>query len=149
MTDPEELTEEEIFAELKQVIADADPVPPEVLAAAVGSKAWRRVDEELAELIYDSVVDAELVRSDRGGRQLTFSGPELTVEVEVGPLSLDGQLVPPQPGAVEVRHRGGSRTVAADHLGHFRLDEVPHGPVSLKCQTDVGGAPTITSWVVI
>ena len=149
MSEPERITEEAIFAEVKQVVSEADPVPPEMLAAAVASRVWRRVDEELAELINDSVVDAGLIRSDRRGRQLTFAGSELSVELEVGPASLEGQLVPPQRGEVEVRHRGGTLSVAADHLGQFRLEDVPHGPVSLKCRPEGGGMPTITSWVVI
>ena len=71
------------------------------------------------------------------------------MELEVGPASIDGQLVPPQPGRVEVRHPDGSLTVAADDLGHFRVEEVLHGPVSLRCQPDVGAVPTVTSWIII
>jgi hypothetical protein len=148
-SDPNEVDEGVVFADLKRVIGDSDPVPAEVVEAAVASRTWRRVEAELAELVYDSVVDADLVRAGRGGRQLTFEAPELTVEVEVGLVSLEGQLVPPQSAQVEVRHRDGSLTVAADRLGHFRVEGVPHGPVSLRCQPDLGSAPTVTSWVVI
>lgn len=144
--DPEEMG---VVDDLKRVIGDADPVPPEVLAAAVASRAWRRVDAELAELVYDSVVDAVLVRNRGGARQLTFEASGLTVEVEVGPRTLDGQLVPPQPAQVELRHRHGTLTVSADRLGHFRVEHVPHGPVSLRCQPDAAGTPTETAWVVI
>lgn len=148
-TDDEDFDEEAVFADLKRVIGGSDPVPAEVVQAALASRTWRRVDAELAELVYDSVVDGALVRSSRGGRQLTFEAPELTVEVEVGPGSLEGQLVPPQPGRVEVRHSDGSLTVAADRHGHFRVEAVLHGPVSLRCQPDLGNVPTVTSWVVI
>jgi hypothetical protein len=144
-----EISEDEVFAELKRVIGDSDPVPPEVVAAAIASRTWRRVDAELAELVYDSLVDAELVRGSRAGRRITFEGPELTVELEVGPVSIDGQLVPPQPGRVEVRHPDGTLTVAADDLGHFRVDEMLHGPVSLRCEPDVAAVPTVTSWIII
>ena len=147
--DDEDFDEEAVFADLKRVIGGADPVPAEVVQAALASRTWRRVDAELAELVYDSVVDGALVRSSRGGRQLTFEAPELTVEVEVGPGSLEGQLVPPQPGQVEVRHSDGSLTVAADRHGHFRVEAALHGPVSLRCQPDLGNVPTVTSWVVI
>ena len=150
ITDDEDFDEEAVFADLKRVIGGSDPVPADVVEAALASRTWRRVDAELAELVYDSVVDGALVRSSRGGRQLTFEAPELTVEVEVGPASLEGQLVPPQSGRVEVRHPHGSLTVAADHNGHFRVDAVLHGPVSLRCQPELGNVvPTVTSWVVI
>ncbi len=147
--DDEDFDEETVFATLKRVIGGSDPVPADVVQAALASRTWRRVDAELAELVYDSVVDGALVRSSRGGRQLTFEAPELTVEVEVGPGSLEGQFVPPQPGQVEVRHSDGSLTVAADHHGHFRVEAVLHGPVSLRCQPELGNVPTVTSWVVI
>ncbi|MEA2502596.1 MAG: hypothetical protein QOD01_2707 [Actinomycetota bacterium] len=141
--------EEAVFAELKRVIGDSDPVPDAVVEAALASRTWRRADAELAELVYDSVVDAALVRSSRGARQLTFEAPGLTVEVEVGPSSLEGQLVPPQPGWVEVRHPQGRLTVDADRHGHFRVEAVLHGPVSLRCQPDLARSPTVTSWVVL
>ena len=144
--DPEEL---EVFDDLKRVIGDADPVPPEVVAAAVASRTWRRIDAELAELVYDSVVDAVLVRNRGGARQLTFEASGLTVEVEVGPRALDGQIVPPQPAQVELRHRDGSLSVSADRLGHFRVEQVPQGPISLRCQPDGACTPTETAWVVI
>jgi hypothetical protein len=141
--------EDAIFSELKRVVADSDPVPGQVLAAAIDSETWRRVDAELAELVYDSVVDAELVRNARGTRQLTFEAPELTVELEVRPAALDGQLVPPQPAQIELRHSEGNLTAVADRLGHFRVEHIPQGPVSLRCQPDGGSTPTVTSWVVI
>ena len=146
---PEDADEREVFDDLKRVIGASDPVPVEVLEAAMASRTWRRLDAELAELVYDSVVDGALVRNSRGARQLTFEATGLTVEVEVGPVALDGQLVPPQAAQVELRHHQGSVTVSADHLGHFRVEEVPRGPVSLRCQPDASGAPTETAWVVI
>ena len=73
--DGQEIGDEEVFAELKRVIGDSDPVPAEVVAAAIASRTWRRIDAELAELVYDSLVDADPVRSSRGGRRVTFEGP--------------------------------------------------------------------------
>ena len=146
---PDEPDEREVFDDLKRMIGDSDPIPREVIKAALESRVWRRVDAELADLVYDSVVDTALVRNSRGARQLTFEASMLTVEVEVGPAALDGQLVPPQPAQVQLRHRRGTLTVAADRLGHFRLDEIPDGPVSFRCQPDHEGVPTETAWVVI
>ena len=146
---PDGISEDAIFHELKRVIGDSDGVPPHVVDAALASRAWRRVDAELAELVYDSLLEPPLVRNGGTARQLTFEAPAWTLEVEVGPVALDGQLVPPQPAHVTIRHRGGSVTVAADRLGHFRVDGVPHGPVSLRCLSDISGSAMVTSWVVI
>jgi len=141
--------EELIFAELRRVIGASDPVPTEVVEAAIASHTWRRVDSELAELVYDSLMDGALVRGGEGERQLTFEADELTMEVEVGPAALHGQIVPPQRAAIELRHPGGSLTVAADQLGHFVVDPIPHGPVSFRCQPETRSRATVTSWVVI
>jgi hypothetical protein len=146
---PDAVSDDQVFLDLKAAIATSDPVPVHVIDAALASRTWRRVDAELAELVYDSLLEAALVRDGAGARQLTFESPELTVEVEVGVAALDGQLVPPQPANVVVRHRGGSVTVAADHLGHFHVDGVPHGPLSLRCVSHVSGVAIATSWVVI
>ena len=61
---------------------------PATIFAARGSLAWRRVDAELADLSFDSLVDGDLelagVRSgDDSIRLVSFDGPDLTVEVEV------------------------------------------------------------------
>jgi hypothetical protein len=100
-----------LLAELRELGRVFDPVPAEVIFAARGSLAWRRVDAELAELAFDSSVDRELeLAGVRGGddvRLVSFEGPELTVEVEIASdgdhRRLVGQLVPPQAATVELR----------------------------------------------
>jgi hypothetical protein len=146
---------DDLFAELKTIVTRMDPVPEPVRAAARGSAAWQTIDSELAELVYDSVVDDELVgmRGSGGSRQLTFHAPGLTVELEVDSSDrrLQGQIVPPREAEVEIRHPAGSTTVRSDALGHFGLDRLPAGPVSLRwAGGDVaGGTGTTTDWVVL
>src|SRR6202165_46621 len=107
--DLEPVEEEQLLAELRQLGRKLDPVPAEVLFAARGSLAWRRVDAELADLSFDSLVDGDLelagVRSgDDSVRLVSFDGPDLTVEVEVAAVGdhrrLVGQLVPPQAATI-------------------------------------------------
>lgn len=141
---------------LRHVVGLADPVPERVLHAARGSFAWRTIDAELAELAYDSAADAEaaLVRTTGAKRLLTFDAAGITVELEVaeaeGRRRLEGQLVPPQRAAIEVRHAGGIVETEADELGRFSADGLEHGPVSLLCRLHDGdGAPIVTDWLVI
>ena len=144
---------DEMLGRLGRLAAALDPVPHRVVEAARASAAWQTIDAELAELVYDSVVDEELVGA-RGGsaRQLTFESPEVTVELEVaaGSGRINGQLIPSREAEVEVRHPGGSVTVRADRLGHFRADDVPSGPISVRCRIDgTTGRAAHTDWVVL
>lgn len=148
--------EAELLSRLARMARRADPVPPDVIAAAMGSFTFRTIDAELAELVYDSAMEQVGLAGVRGGgaRQLTFEGPGLAVEVEVlgSGGRIVGQLVPPQPALVEVRHGGGSVTVRADELGRFHADVAVGSPMSLVCRADSSAGvrpPTETVWVVV
>jgi hypothetical protein len=135
-------------------VARHDPTPDGVVAAARAAFSMVSLEAELATLIYDSSFGDEdtraLVRSGGGSRELTFQAPSLTVELEVhtGRRRLLGQLVPPVPAMIEVRSPDRSLTVEADHLGRFSAEDVPAGPVSLRCDSTTG-PPTETEWVIL
>ncbi|MGH9163937.1 MAG: hypothetical protein ACRDZW_00270 [Acidimicrobiales bacterium] len=142
----------ELLSRLAQVALRTDAVPPAVMAAARASFTWRTVDDELAELTYDSGIVPELagVRSYEGARQLTFEAPGLVLEMELSEgLQVVGQVVPPQPASIELRHPGGAIAVQADDLGRFAVAGVPAGPVSLRCQGLSGSAAITTDWLVV
>ena len=144
---------DELAGRLRVLAAALDPGPQRVRDEARACAVWQTIDAELAELVYDSVVDEELVGA-RGGaaRQLTFEAPGLTVEIEVAPGSgrINGQLVPPREADVELRHPGGSLNVRSDRLGHFAADGVPSGPISVRCGVGgVAGRAAHTDWVVL
>jgi hypothetical protein len=150
-----------LLEQLRATAAEADPVPEPVLAAARGSYTWRTIDAELAELAYDSVLDAEgaaLVRSGGAGgeaRLLTFEAIDLTIEVEVSAAGAErhlvGQLVPASPAIVEVRHPGGEVAVEVDRLGRFAAGPIGAGAVSLRCRRagPTAVATVKTEWVTI
>jgi hypothetical protein len=154
------IEEEQLLTELRQLGRLLDPVPAEVLFAARGSLAWRRVDAELAELSFDSLVDGDLelagVRSGDSVRMVSFDGPDLTVEVEVAGLGdhrqLVGQLVPPQAAIIQLRSPSQGAEAGpdtrADTLGRFTLDLGATGPASLRCAL-ASGRTIETGWVVI
>jgi len=132
------------------VLSRCDPVPHAVLAAATGAFAWRRVDADLAELAFDSLL--ELTGSGTrgaGDRQLTFEGNGLTIEIDMldGGSQLIGQLVPPQPGAVQVQAGGRTATVTTDAGGHFTAAA---GAGPFRMCVDAGpGAAIVTEWITL
>lgn len=140
-SNPDDADEGVLLAELRQLTAMIDPVPPEAVAAARSAFAWRTMDAELAELASEISADAMSagVRGTAVPTLLTFEATGLTIELEVLEITagrrLLGQLVPPGPGAVEVRHRGGVVRVPVDEVGRFSADEVAAGPLSLRCST--------------
>jgi len=149
------MEDDALLADLAALLGRVDPVPPEVTLAARSAFAWRALDDELAELLYDSAVDeAPLagVRSAGGPRMLSFGGADLTVELEVAPdgpaRRLVGQLVPPGQAEIEIRHQAGSLETAADELGRFAIGGVPAGPMSIRCRSAKGQAVS-TAWVTV
>ena len=147
--------DERLLGELRRAAGRYDAPPASVMEAARASFTWRSIDTELAALAFDSAVDLPVgaVRSAGGPRQLAFDAPGLTVEMEVSPdgphRRLRGQLTPPLPSHIEVRHAGGTTSVDTDALGRFSADAISPGPVSLRCHsTEAPSAPRFaTEWV--
>ena len=144
--------DDQLLDQLRAALLNHDLVPDAVSAAARAAFAWRTIDAELAALAYDSFLDDKELAGVRSGaegaRRLTFESGSLTVEVDVEHGRIVGQLVPPQSGAVEVRHAAGSMTVQADGIGRFSCNDVPRGPVSLRCTTSNATA-IVTDWLVL
>jgi hypothetical protein len=134
-------------------------VPPELIAAAVDAFAFRDLDAELAELAFDSLLDADpatLVRSSPGRRLLSFTTAELAIDIEVtgaGPeRQVMGQIMPPGPVTVQFRHRDGATTTTeADDLGRFSAASLRPGPLSLRVSGTAGQArpAVVTDWLSI
>lgn len=133
--------------ELRQAAAVLDPLPPALLQIAVDAYALHDLDARVAELTFDSLVDAIPVRGATDvPRMLTFTAGEVTLDVEVTAEGLMGQVLPPQPARVEVL--GGPQTTApltADDLGRFTTATPPSGPFALRLRThdDV----VVTEWL--
>jgi hypothetical protein len=151
----DERDDDELEEELRRLAARVDPVPPELLRAAAGAFTWRDIDAELAELVFDSLLDADeaaLVRGSPDRRLVSFAAGGLTIDVEVTATGRDrtvmGQIVPPRRGQVDLRRPGETVTVDADELGRFRSGPLPPGPLSLRWRTD-DGAPVVTDWLAL
>jgi hypothetical protein len=147
--------------ELRELAGRLEPVPDRLVQAAIDAYAWRTLDADLAELVFDSLAERAEAAPVRGGEQerlLSFRAGSLTIEVEVTAIGsarrLLGQLVPPQRADVEIRHQDDVLTIATDELGRFIAESLPAGPVSLRCAPPAGVAgqirsPVVTDWVPI
>ncbi|WP_436500639.1 hypothetical protein [Actinokineospora sp. HUAS TT18] len=125
------MSDDALFDELAAALRADREVPARFLDAGKAAFTWHSVDTELAELTHDSSVLAG-TRGD-AGRTLTFTAGAVTVEVEVTPDALMGQVVPPAAGEVEVVSRSGSvAMVPVDELGWFAVRPCPSGLIRLQ-----------------
>lgn len=154
-TSPED---EALLRRLAQMF-DEDPLPSEAIELAKASFGLRTIDAELAALTADSYVDSAAFAVRAGGsadepRLLTFEAGDLAVEVEARVTGahrrLLGQLIPAAPARIEVRQAGApeTRSVHADDLGRFVIENVNPGPVSLTCHRP-GRRSVATEWTAL
>lgn len=149
MTD--DLEDDRLLAALKDALRARQAVPPEFIAVGKNAFAWHNVDAELAQLTYDSTSDLEsavlVTRSDKAAiRELTFTSPRLTIELEVTADSLLGQVVPAQVATIDIQSQAGATTaVSSDEIGFFSISPIPQGPFRLCCRA--AGIDVITGWV--
>jgi hypothetical protein len=111
---------------------------------------WSTVDDELllACISFDSLLEPlGIVRSESdAGRMLVFTADPLSVELEVEPDGIIGQVVPPGPARIQLEASDGTvQETVTDDLGCFWLLAIPDGPVRLRC--DSGADRLITRWV--
>jgi hypothetical protein len=154
--------DEALLAELGDALGAAREVPPAFIAAGQAALAWRTVDAELAELTHDSDPGASLAgtgaaeaslagtRADPAAlRYLSFSADHLSIEMEVAPEALLGQVVPPQSGHIEVQNPDGSaRAVSVDEVGWFVIEPAPHTMFRMRLSAS-DGTVVITQWVTL
>ncbi|WSL05474.1 hypothetical protein OG194_05030 [Streptomyces sp. NBC_01288] len=135
--------------ELRQAAAILDPVPAELRQLAMDAYALYDMDARLAELTFDSLVDAIPVRGATvAPRMLTFTAGDLSIDVEVTSEGLMGQVMPPQPAGIEVLNGPQAlrpTTLTADAMGRFTSDAPPSGPFALRLRA--GGEVVVTEWL--
>ncbi|MFH8827881.1 hypothetical protein [Streptomyces lincolnensis] len=133
--------------ELRRAAGILDPVPPALRQLAVEAYTLHDLDARLAELTFDSLVDAIPVRGATDvSRMLTFHTGDVTVDVEVTSQGLIGQVLPPQPAGIEML--GGPQpgtTLVTDAMGRFTSDVTPAGPFALRLRT--GQEVVVTEWL--
>lgn len=139
------IDDDELLDRLRGLAAVQDPVPASVLTAAKGAFALRTLDDELADLLFDSLLDEALVGiRGNASRQLAFGVRDMTIDLDVDDEGLVGQLSPSGPTVIELEMLGGSVTGEVDELGRFFLTR-PTGPFRLRVGVD--GHQVTTEWV--
>ena len=140
----------QLLSDLSDALRETVPLAEVIAEYGRGAYAWRSIDEDLllAPLSFDSAL--ERVTEQRSGpgdpRILTFTAAPLSLELEVLPDRVAGQIIPPGPGKILVETADGvTFHVEADDLGFFILPSVPPGSVRLRCDTRV--ARLVTDWI--
>ena len=145
--------DEQLLALLKEALQDSQAVPSDFIEAGKNAYAWHGVDDELAQLSYDSERDQDAVAGVRAEaasiRALTFTSTHLTIELEVGEDVLLGQLVPTGEGTIDVQTQTGViATVPVDEVGCFPISPIPPSPFRLRCRS-ADGASVVTGWITL
>jgi hypothetical protein len=85
-------------------------------------------------------------------RAMTFTASDLTIELEVADDGLVGQVVPAQPGRIELRSRDGAvaQAAEADAVGWFDLRPRPAGTFQLHVRlSGTDHREIVTEWFVL
>ncbi len=145
-------SEDELLDLVGRALRAAEPVPDHVIAGARAAWTWRTIDQELAELVFDSAAELTGVRSEDTARQLTFRAPGVEIEVMVVDdvsRRIVGQLIPP--GAFSVQLMVGDTVLeeATDRLGRFTFEGVAPGPVRITVIDAERSHVVSTEWVLL
>jgi hypothetical protein len=150
-----ELDDQELIARLAELLEDAE-APSWSAELAKASYGLRAVDAELAALSSDSGLTAGSgMRAVAAPRLAVFESAGLSVEIEIEPAArsglwrLVGQLTPAGPARIGIRrHDGAVSWTDADDRGRFSADQLPGGPLSLRCERP-GQPAAATEWIWI
>ena len=153
MTEPWLDDDDMLLAELGRSVRATQDMPDRFVQAGRAAFAWRGVEAELARLQADSAaepVDAGIRAGRPTHRSLTFVTASLTIDLDVQPDALRGQVSPPQSGTVRVhrldaKHAMGSFDI--DDVGWFVIRPAPTGSVQLS--VELAGNTTVTGWFTV
>jgi hypothetical protein len=142
-------SDDDLMAELKRALDEADDVPADLAAAAKAAYTWRTVDEELEMLLlsYDSAVaeTAHVRAAGTAARMLVFESAGLSIELEVADDVLMGQVSPAADGrlVIEDPHRVLQEVETDD--GFFQLAKPATNPVRFTWVS--GDTRVTTEWL--
>jgi hypothetical protein len=152
--EPGSASDDELLAQLRDIVAETDPVPEPLLDAARMAFELRDLDAKLAELVHDSALDAPAMTMRGGGaeRMLSFVVRDLAVECQITARGtrrdLLGQLVGGRAEEMDVQVTGAVTTVPVNAGGRFSVRGLPAGPFRLRCRL-ADGTGLVTSWAAL
>jgi hypothetical protein len=138
---------------LGEALRAARTVPWRFVEAGQDAYIWHNVVTGLAAADHDPARDDPQrpapVRAEAVPlRALVFVATHLAVELAITDQALVGQVVPPEPGEMELRLANGRVTTAViDEVGVFTVRPVPSGSFRLYCRTE--GGSVVTGWVTV
>lgn len=138
-----------LLDELAQALATPEQsLVDEVTAGARAAFSFLTMEEELAGLVYDSLLEAGAAgqaRAPAAARTVVFESDGVSVQMEITPEGIVGQVVPTTGVVVVTETPDGVRTpVDTDELGCFTLPDSGPGPMRLRITT--AGSTTATEW---
>jgi hypothetical protein len=136
-----------LLANVGQAIDYAGPLDKAV-DAGIAAFTWRTIDDELARasLVFDSLVESTTRAAiDESAQMLVFEADSITLEIEINPGHITGQVVPPTVGTIEVQSPDGVVAQATiQDYGSFRIEVRTRGPVRLRLHGPTASA--VTDW---
>ena len=144
------MDDDELMIVLRSVLAPGEAVTRRSIESAESAFQWLRTEDDLAELVFDSV-DAEPLAGVRGvlQRQLTYRFDDLQIDCEVSHDALLGQVIPAVPARVELWSADGVRqALDLDHEGRFMAEPTPVGPITIRCSRE-GHHDVVTPWLLV
>ncbi len=145
--------DDRLLAALGDAIRAAGQVPASFTEAGRAAYTWHGIDAELAALTFDSAAEpaaALAIRAEEASpRFLTFAAGDLTIELEVGPDAITGQIVPPQTGHADACPASGpASSTEIDEIGCFVIRPLPASPFRLHCHAS-SGISALTTWITL
>jgi hypothetical protein len=150
MPDGRDWDDDQLLAALGEAVRARREVPEWFVETGKNAYAWHNIDAELAQLTYDSSRDEDTVAAVRSEaasiRALTFTSPQLSIELEVASDSLLGQIIPPRAGTLEVHTTAGVTTSPVDEIGFFTVEPTPASQFRLRFRA-TDGLDVLTGWI--
>ena len=138
-----------MLAALRAALATAQhPQHALIVANAQDAFSFSTLDEELATLVYDSLLQSEevsLTREPDQARTVVFESAALSMELEIGEGTIVGQVAPAGEYQVRVEAADGAAVqTATDELGCFTAAVPAAGPLRFRIARR--GSATVTEW---
>ena len=139
--------DDRLLAVVGEVLAEDEPISA-AMASAVEAEAFamRRIDAELAELLFDTAADAATAVRGDGSRSLSFAAAGRELDVELQPDATLVGRVSPADVPVMVEGPAGTVAVAPDQLGRFTAATPP---TRLRFLLGAPPADVVTPWVFV
>lgn len=149
----------EILDGIRELYAQADPMPADLPEQIKFTLAMRHLEAEAARIVGEDEPRLAAVRGEEQSRTVTFDSDSLTIMIRIdenkdGTVRIDGWLAPPLPREIELQTMTDPQRVASDGQGRFAFTRVPHGTARLVVSApgeDRGGPgrPVVTPRLVL